>query len=141
MAQFFTPGYTDTLITAVAFLITSVIFIENGAFSIRAGSSKKFALKVLMWMGWTSEVIPGWMPMILVSVLIRIYLSRAADKIIGESGVNVINKMRRGKAIKDIVNAKKYIKKRGGKMLKVASNRYGKGRRGARTLIKQSSVK
>ena len=79
--------------------------------------------------------------MILISVIIRIYLSRAADKSLGGSGVDFINKLRKGKTTKDMLSTAKFIKKRSSKISKIASRKYGKGRRGANTWAKQASAK
>ncbi len=136
--QLLTPGYTDTLITAVAFLVVAVIFVENGAFYMSQKGATGMALRIFVWLGWASEVDPGWLPMITVSVIAQIYISRAADRALGEK-VGLANISRRHGTMREISKNTTFAKKRAGKMLKVVSHRYGKGRRGARTYARKAS--
>jgi len=131
--QLITPGIMDTMITAFAFMVFGMLFIEKGALT----SSGKFRILIPF-----AEILIGNLPGITLEVWILIKISRVADKTLPE----VVHKLwglkrMRGDA-KYVHGDWKTVKHEAGQIKKYAKGRgkraYGKGRRGVETLARKT---
>ncbi|GEM_PF-5525416 len=132
--QYITPGYTDTLITAIAALVFGMILIEHGALTVKGSSALRYGRMLAV----AGELIISHIPAITLTIIIQILISRAADRVVPDSVQGLLRTAKLKGKLQDVSKGKRFIKMRSKKMARVA---YGKGKRGANTRARKMGIK